>query len=69
MPNRCYSDLGRWLASHICTTRVGDDGSLSEKRQEWSLDSNVETPTGHSVGHDGVGPDGVPTCLHCLGSI
>lgn len=40
-----------------------------EEIAEWISDSVVETPTGHAVEPDGVGPDGVPSWLCCLGLI
>ncbi len=41
----------------------------TEEMEEWVSDSVVDTPTGHRVEPDGVGPDGVPSWLRCLGLI
>jgi hypothetical protein len=40
-----------------------------ETLQEWEHDGICETPTGHKVEPDGVGPDGVPSWLRCLSII
>lgn len=40
-----------------------------EELEEWGSDSHCDTPTGYSVEPDGVGPDGVPSWLRCLGLI
>lgn len=40
-----------------------------EELAEWVSDSVVDTPTGHRVEPDGIGPDGVPSWLRCLGLI
>ncbi len=37
--------------------------------EEWASESVVDTPTGHAVEPDGIGPDGVPSWLRCLGLI
>ena len=37
--------------------------------ERWSNDSMCETPTGHQVEPDGVGPDGVPSWLILCGLI
>lgn len=37
--------------------------------EEWIFDGLCETPSGDSVEPDGVGPDGAPSWLRCLGLI
>lgn len=40
-----------------------------EELEEMCSYGTVTTPTGHEVEPDGVGPDGVPSWLRCLGMI
>ena len=40
-----------------------------EEIQEWGNDCICETPTGHTVEPDGIGPDGAPSWLRALGLI
>lgn len=40
-----------------------------EKIEEWTFDGDVETPSGDTVDPDGVGPDGAPSWLRCLGMV
>ena len=69
-------DFGTWLElkhkqvarEPLWATTITELPSLSEL-EEWLTDSVCETPTGHIVEPDGVGPDGVPSWLRCLGMI
>ena len=40
-----------------------------ETLKEWEHDGICETPTGHNVEPDGIGPDGVPSWLRVFGVI
>lgn len=57
-----YTQLAPWK-------RNVDDLPTMDEVSEWVHDSVCETPTGHRVEPDGVGPDGVPSWLGALGLI
>ena len=40
-----------------------------EELREWEHDGICETPTGHRVEPDGIGPDGIPSWLRLFGII